>query len=38
MRGASIEDGVASVRGMVAIARSVASRDWVSLADVSGGL
>jgi len=37
-RGATAVDGLASVRGMVAIARSVASGDWVRLADVSGGL
>ncbi len=38
MTGASIDDGVASVRAMVAITRSVASGDRVALADVSGGL
>lgn len=36
--GATIHDGIASVRGMVAIARSVESGTWVSLADVTGGL
>ena len=38
MQGATIEDGVASVRAMVAIACSVAARRPVRLADVSGGL
>jgi predicted dehydrogenase len=37
-RGATASDGLASVRGMVAIARSVESGDWVGLADVSGGV
>lgn len=36
--GATVADGIASVRGMVAIARSVASRRPVRLADVSGDL
>lgn len=34
--GADIDDGIASVRGMVAIARSVRSRGPVRLTDVSG--
>eukprot|EP01037_Dinobryon_pediforme_P014081 gene14081-14200_t len=38
MTGASIDDGIASVRAMVAIARSVESGRRVALADVSGGL
>ena len=38
MTGASVEDGVASVRAMVAIARSVECGKDVALADVSGGL
>jgi predicted dehydrogenase len=38
MTGADVEDGVASVRAMVAIARSVESGKEVALADVSGGL
>jgi hypothetical protein len=38
MTGADIEDGIASVRAMVAIARSVESGKDVALADVSGGL
>jgi predicted dehydrogenase len=37
-RGADIEDGIASVRAMVAIARSAESRRPVRLADVSGEL
>jgi len=36
--GASIDDGVASVRAVVAIARSVESGERVALADVSGGV
>jgi predicted dehydrogenase len=36
MTGADIEDGVASVRGMVAIARSVKSGRSVKLSEVSG--
>jgi predicted dehydrogenase len=36
--GASIEDGVAAVRALVAISRSVESGEWVSLADVAGGV
>lgn len=38
MTGASVDDGVASVRAMVAIARSVESGREVALAEVSGGL
>jgi predicted dehydrogenase len=38
MEGASIEDGVASVRAMVAVARSAESGQRVALADVSGGV
>lgn len=37
-RGATAADGLAGMRGMVALARSVESADWVHLADVSGGL
>lgn len=37
LRGATAEDGLACVRGMVAMARSVRSGDWVKLADVTGG-
>ena len=36
--GAGLEDGIASVRAMVAIAESVRTRQPVRLADVSGGL
>ena len=38
MHGASIADGIASVRGMVAIARAAESGERVVLADVTGGL
>ena len=38
MRGANVDDGIASVRAMVAIARSVESGKRVALADVSGAL
>ena len=38
MTGADIDDGIASVRGMLAIARSVQSGARVALADVSGVL
>lgn len=38
MEGADINDGLASVRAMVAIARSVEAGKPVALADVSGGL
>lgn len=38
MTGANLEDGIASVRAMVAIARSVESGKRVNLADVSGGV
>jgi len=36
--GATIDDGVASVRGMVAIARSAEGGGRIALADVSGGV
>ncbi len=38
MEGATVDDGVASVRAMVAIARSAETRERVALADVSGGV
>jgi predicted dehydrogenase len=38
MRGASIQDGIASVRAMVAIAHSARSGRSVALADVSGAV
>ncbi|SIR45393.1 Predicted dehydrogenase [Rhizobium sp. RU20A] len=38
MEGADIDDGLASVRAMVAIARSAESGERVALADVSGGV
>ena len=37
-RGATAEDGVASVRAMVALAQSVNTGDWVRLDEVIGGL
>ncbi|MGH3340641.1 MAG: hypothetical protein ACRDPL_17675, partial [Propionibacteriaceae bacterium] len=37
-RGATAEDGLASVRAMVALAQSVTTGDWVKLDDVTGGL
>ena len=36
--GANIDDGVAAMRAMVAIGRSVESGEWVRLADVKGGV
>ncbi|CAA9532792.1 MAG: Myo-inositol 2-dehydrogenase [uncultured Thermomicrobiales bacterium] len=36
--GADAADGVAAVRALVAIARSVDSDDWVRLADATGGV
>lgn len=36
MRGADVDEGVAAVRALVAVARSVESGDWVSLADATG--
>lgn len=38
MKGADVEDGLASVRGMVAVARSAQERRSVRLADVSGAV
>ncbi len=38
IEGATVDDGIASVRAMVAIARSVESGRRVALADVSGGV
>ncbi|MBX5194124.1 Gfo/Idh/MocA family oxidoreductase [Rhizobium sp. NZLR10] len=38
MEGADIDDGLASVRAMVAVARSVESGQAVALADVTGGV
>ena len=38
MLGADIEDGIASVRGMIAIARSAETGKDVALADVTGAL
>jgi predicted dehydrogenase len=36
--GAGIEDGVAAVRALVAISRSVETGEWTRLAEVSGGV
>ena len=36
--GASLDDGLAAVQAMVAIARSVESGEYVRLDDVSGGV
>jgi len=38
LHGASAEDGLAAMRGMVAIARSVERGDWVRLDAVQGGV
>lgn len=38
MQGATIDDGVAAMRAMVAISQSAVSGKWVALADVSGGV
>ena len=38
LRGASIEDGVAAVRALVAISRSVKTGTWMPLVEVTGGV
>ncbi len=38
LQGASVDDGLAAMRAMIAIARSVESGEWVSLASVTGGV
>jgi predicted dehydrogenase len=38
MRGASAEDGLAAVRGMVAMVRSAQTGEAVRLSDVEGGV
>jgi predicted dehydrogenase len=38
MLGADVDDGVAAVRALVAIARSVEGGEWVRLADVTGAV
>ncbi|TIL51072.1 MAG: gfo/Idh/MocA family oxidoreductase, partial [Mesorhizobium sp.] len=38
MRGANVEDGLASIRAMVAIARSVESGERVEIASVTGAV
>jgi predicted dehydrogenase len=37
-RGATIDDGTAAMRALVAISRSTSSGEWVRLADVTGGV
>lgn len=37
MRGATVEDGVAAVRTLVAISRSAKSSQWVHVSNVTGG-
>lgn len=36
--GAGIEDGIAAIRTLVAISRSVETGEWVSVADMTGGV
>jgi hypothetical protein len=36
MVGASVDDGLAAIRALVAIARSAESGGWVTLAGISG--
>jgi len=38
MLGASIDDGVAAIRAMVALSRSAATGERVCLAEVTGGV
>lgn len=38
LHGAGIDDGVAAIRALVAISRSVETGDWVALADVTGAV
>ena len=38
MQGATIDDGLAAMRAMVAISQSAVSGEWVALADVTGGV
>src|SRR5437764_1597971 len=38
IHGAGIEDGVAAIRTLVAISRSVETGAWISLAEVTGGV
>ena len=37
-KGASVEDGLAAMRAMVAIARSAKTGEWINLAEVRGGV
>ena len=38
LHGAGIEDGVAAIRTLVAISRSVETGEWISVADVTGAV
>jgi predicted dehydrogenase len=38
MRGATVEDGVAAVRTLVAISRSAETSEWVHVSNVTGGV
>ena len=38
MRGANVDDGIAAMRALVAIARSVETGDRVCLSDVTGAV
>jgi predicted dehydrogenase len=38
LHGAGIEDGVAAIRTLVAISRSVETGAWISVAEVTGGV
>jgi predicted dehydrogenase len=38
LHGAGVEDGVAAIRTLVAISRSVETGAWISVADVTGGV
>jgi predicted dehydrogenase len=38
MLGATIDDGLAAMRAMVAISHSAVSGEWVNLADINGGV
>ena len=38
LQGANVDDGVAAMRAMVAVARSVDTGTWVRVADVTGSV
>jgi predicted dehydrogenase len=38
MRGASVEDGIAAMQAMVALARSSETGEWIKLVDVRGSV